>query len=70
MEHVKHWWLRTNDSRAVFTDQKGNYKAEWEPGYLIVEITEGQPPEVKMETLATEISGKLGTQCRWIFQPK
>jgi hypothetical protein len=70
MEHRKHWWLRTSDIRSVFTDQKGNYKVEWEPGYVIVECTEGQLPEVNMENLAKEISDKLNIQCQWVFQPK
>jgi hypothetical protein len=70
MENPKHWWLRTSDTRAVFTDQKGNYKVEWEPGYIIVELTEVQNPEVDMETLAKEISRKLDIQCHWVFQPK
>jgi hypothetical protein len=70
MEHRKHWWLRTSDVRSVFTDQKGNYKVEWEPGFIIVEFTEGQRPEVNMEKLAKEISDKLNIQCQWIFQPK
>jgi hypothetical protein len=70
MEHRKHWWLRTSDIRSVFTDQKGNYKVQWEPGYIIVEFTEGQLPEVNMEELAKEISDKLNIQCQWVFQPK
>jgi hypothetical protein len=70
MEHRKHWWLRTSDLRSVFTDQKGNYKVEWEPGYIIVEFTEGQLPEVNMEKLGKEVSGKLNIQCQWVFQPK
>ena len=70
MEHRKHWWLRTSDIRSVFTDQKGNYRLEWEPGYIIVEYTEGQLPEVNREELAEKISGKLNIQCQWIFQPK
>jgi hypothetical protein len=70
MEHRKHWWLRTSDLRSVFTDQKGNYKVQWEPGYIIVEFTEGQLPEVDMEKLAKEISDKLNIQCQWVFQPK
>jgi hypothetical protein len=70
MEHRKHWWLRTSDIRSVFTDQKGNYRLEWEPGYIIVEYTEGQLPEVNREELAKKISEKLNIQCQWIFQPK
>jgi len=70
MEHRKHWWLRTSDIRSVFTDQKGNYKVQWEPGYIIVEFTEGQLPEVNMEKLAKEISDKLNIHCQWVFQPK
>jgi hypothetical protein len=70
MEHRKHWWLRTSDIRSVFTDQKGNYKVEWEPGYIIVEFTEDQLPEVNREELAKKISEKLNIQCQWIFQPK
>lgn len=70
MEHRKHWWLRTSDIRSVFTDQKGNYKVEWEPGFIIVEFTEGQLPEVNLEKSAKEISDKLNIQCQWIFQPK
>jgi hypothetical protein len=70
MEHAKHWWLRTSDSRAVFTDQKGNYKAEWESGYIIVEFTEVEHPQLNMEALAKEISGKLDMPCHWVFQPK
>jgi hypothetical protein len=70
MEHRKHWWLRTSDIRSVFTDQKGNYRLEWEPGYIIAEFTEGQLPEVNMEALAQEVSDKLNIQCQWIFQPK
>jgi hypothetical protein len=70
MEYIKHWWLRTNDSRAVFTDQKGNYKVKWEPGFATVEFTEGQQPELNREKLAKEISDKLGIQCQWVFQPK
>ena len=70
MEHRKHWWLRTSDIRSVFTDQKGNYKVQWEPGYIIVDFTEGQLPEVNMEELAKEISDKLNIQCQWVFQPK
>ena len=70
MEHRKHWWLRTSDIRSVFTDQKGNYKVQWEPGYIIVEFTEGQLPEVNMEELAKEISDKLNIHCQWVFQPK
>jgi hypothetical protein len=70
MEKPKHWWLRTSDIRQVFTDQKGNYKVKWEPGYIVVEFTEGQRPEVDMEKLGKEISGKLDIQCQWIFQPK
>jgi hypothetical protein len=70
MENPKHWWLRTSDTRQVFTDQKENYKLEWEPGYIIVEFTEGQIPEVDTDKLAKEISDKLNIQCRWIFQPK
>jgi hypothetical protein len=70
MENPKHWWLRTSDIRPVFTDQKGNYKVEWEPGYIVVEFTEGQLPAVDMEKLAKEISDKLNIQCQWIFQPK
>ena len=70
MEHRKHWWLRTSDIRSVFTDQKGNYKVQWEPGYIIVEFTEGQLPEVNMEELAKEIGDKLNIQCQWVFQPK
>jgi hypothetical protein len=70
MENPKHWWLRTSDIRSVFTDQKGNYKADWEPGYIIVEFTEGQHPVVDKEKLAQEISDKLHIQCQWIFQPK
>jgi hypothetical protein len=70
MDNPKHWWLRTSDIRPVFTDQKGNYKAKWEPGYIIVEFTEVQHPEVDMEKLAKEISSKLDIQCHWVFQPK
>jgi hypothetical protein len=70
MENPKHWWLRTNDIRAVFTDQKDNYQVKWEPGYIVVEFTEVQNSEVNMERWAKEISGKLGMQCHWVFQPK
>jgi hypothetical protein len=70
MEHVKHWWLSTSDTCAVFTDQQGNYKAEWEPGYFIVEFTEGQHPDIDMEALAKEISGKVDKPCHWVYQPK
>jgi hypothetical protein len=55
MENRKHWWLRTSDIRSVFTDQKGNYRLEWEPGYIIVEFTEGQLPEVNMETSKRQV---------------
>jgi hypothetical protein len=70
MENPKHWWLRTSDIRPVFTDQKGNYKVKWETGYIGVDFTEGQHPEVDREQLAKEISGKLGIECHWVFQPK
>jgi hypothetical protein len=70
MENPKHWWLRTSDFRQVFTDQKGNYKVNWEPGYIVVEFTEVLPPKVDREKLAREISGSLNITCHWVFQPK
>jgi hypothetical protein len=65
-----HYWLRTSDHRWVFTNQKGGYKLDWEPGYIGVELTEGEHPDIDKEKLAQEISEKLGIECRWIFQPK
>ena len=70
MANPKHFWLRTNDMRAVFTDQKGQYRLEWATGYVTTEFWEGRHPEIDMEKLAQEISEKLGINCRWIFQPK
>lgn len=70
MEYPKHWWLRTPDIRSVFTDQKGNYRLKWEPGYVVVEYTEGKHPEVDKEKWGKEISGQLGMECHWVFQPK
>jgi hypothetical protein len=65
-----HYWLRTSDYRLVFTDQKGAYRLNWEPGYVGVEFTEGEHPEIDKEKWAQEISEKLGIECRWIFQPR
>jgi hypothetical protein len=70
MEYPKHWWLRTPDIRSVFTDQKGNYRLKWEPGYVVVEYTEGKHPEVDKEKWRKEIRGQLGIECHWVFQPK
>jgi hypothetical protein len=46
MASQDHYWLRTSDCRWVFTDQKGAYKLNWEPGSIGVEFTEGEHPEI------------------------
>jgi hypothetical protein len=70
MARQDHYWLRTSDYRRVFTDQKGAYSLNWEPGYIGVEFNEGESPEIDKEKWAQEISEKLSIECRWIFQPK
>jgi len=48
-----HYWLRTSDYRAVFTDQKGEYRLKWEPGYVGIEFMEEETPGNRQGEMGT-----------------
>jgi hypothetical protein len=52
-------WLRANDYRAVFTDNKGNYALVWEEGYTNTETYDDD--EETRENLRREAVAKLGS---------
>jgi hypothetical protein len=53
MASQDHYWLRTSDYRAVLTDQKGEYRLKWEPGYVGIEFMEEETPGNRQGEMGT-----------------